>query len=63
MIEVSVVARHNQAQDICSFELTRVLAGEPEHRDLFLTEAEQAQNDQFTPCCSRAKSPLLVLDL
>jgi vanillate O-demethylase ferredoxin subunit len=50
-------------QGICGTCLTRVLAGEPEHRDLFLTEAEQALNDQFTPCCSRAKSPLLVLDL
>ena len=50
-------------QGICGTCLTRVLAGKPEHRDLFLTEAEQAQNDQFTPCCSRAKSPLLVLDL
>ena len=50
-------------QGICGTCLTRVLAGEPEHRDLFLTETEQAQNDQFTPCCSRAKSPLLVLDL
>lgn len=50
-------------QGICGTCLTGVLAGEPEHRDLFLTEAEQAQNDQFTPCCSRAKSALLVLDL
>jgi vanillate O-demethylase ferredoxin subunit len=50
-------------QGICGTCLTRVLAGKPEHRDLFLTEAEQALNDQFTPCCSRAKSPLLVLDL
>ncbi len=50
-------------QGICGTCLTGVLAGEPEHRDLFLTEAEQALNDQFTPCCSRAKSPLLVLDL
>ena len=50
-------------QGICGTCLTRVLAGEPEHRDMFLTEAEQARNDQFTPCCSRAKSPLLVLDL
>ncbi|MEK1907584.1 MAG: oxidoreductase, partial [Pseudomonas sp.] len=37
--------------------------GEPEHRDLFLSPAEQARNDQFTPCCSRAKSNCLVLDL
>ena len=50
-------------QGICGTCLTGVLAGEPEHRDLYLNEEEQARNDQFTPCCSRAKSPLLVLDL
>jgi vanillate monooxygenase ferredoxin subunit len=50
-------------QGVCGTCLTRVLAGEPEHRDSFLTDEERARNDQFTPCCSRAKSPLLVLDL
>jgi vanillate O-demethylase ferredoxin subunit len=40
-----------------------VLEGEPDHRDMYLTPAEQAANDQFTPCCSRAKSARLVLDL
>ncbi|MEY4711532.1 MAG: hypothetical protein RIS88_982, partial [Pseudomonadota bacterium] len=28
-----------------------------------LTDDEKARNDQFLPCCSRATSPLLVLDL
>ncbi|MBB2493545.1 PDR/VanB family oxidoreductase [Aquipseudomonas ullengensis] len=50
-------------QGICGTCLTGVLEGEPEHRDLFLSPAEQARNDQFTPCCSRAKSNCLVLDL
>ncbi len=50
-------------QGICGTCLTRVLEGEPDHRDLFMTEAEQAANDQFTPCCSRSKSTRLVLDL
>lgn len=50
-------------QGICGTCLTRVLEGVPEHRDLFMTEQEQALNDQFTPCCSRSKTPLLVLDL
>jgi vanillate O-demethylase ferredoxin subunit len=50
-------------QGICGTCLTRVLEGVPEHRDLFLTEEEQALNDQFTPCCSRSKTPLLVLDI
>lgn len=48
---------------ICGTCLTRVLEGEPDHRDMFMTPAEQALNDQFTPCCSRSKSPRLVLDL
>lgn len=50
-------------QGICGTCLTRVLDGEPDHRDLFMTEQEQAANDQFTPCCSRSKSARLVLDL
>jgi vanillate O-demethylase ferredoxin subunit len=50
-------------QGICGTCLTRVLDGIPDHRDLFLTEEEQALNDQFTPCCSRSKTPLLVLDI
>jgi vanillate O-demethylase ferredoxin subunit len=48
---------------VCGTCLTRVLDGAPDHRDTFLTDAERAANDQFTPCCSRALSPLLVLDL
>lgn len=50
-------------QGVCGTCLTRVLEGVPEHRDLFLTDEEQAANDQFTPCCSRSRSVLLVLDL
>lgn len=50
-------------QGVCGTCLTRVIAGVPEHRDSFLTDQERAQNDQMTPCCSRAKSARLVLDL
>ena len=50
-------------QGVCGTCLTRVLAGEPDHRDVYLTDEERAANDQFLPCCSRSKSPLLVLDL
>ncbi|RTR53435.1 oxidoreductase [Pseudomonas aeruginosa] len=50
-------------QGICGTCVTRVLSGEPDHRDMFMTDAEHARNDQFTPCCSRSKSPRLVLDL
>jgi len=50
-------------QGVCGTCLTRVIDGIPDHRDLFLTREEQALNDQFTPCCSRAKSHVLVLDI
>ncbi len=50
-------------QGVCGTCLTRVLEGKPEHRDLYLTPEEQQAGDQFLPCCSRARSPLLVLDL
>lgn len=50
-------------QGVCGTCLTRVLEGIPDHRDMYFTEAERAANDQFLPCCSRARSPRLVLDL
>ncbi|KVK89342.1 Vanillate O-demethylase oxidoreductase [Burkholderia cepacia] len=50
-------------QGVCGTCATRVLEGEPDHRDSYLTEAEQAAGDQFMPCCSRSRSDLLVLDL
>jgi len=50
-------------QGVCGTCVTGVLNGVPDHRDVFMTDEEHARNDQFTPCCSRAKSDLLVLDL
>lgn len=50
-------------QGVCGTCLTRILEGIPDHKDSYLLPEELAANDQFTPCCSRAKSALLVLDL
>ncbi|QRX83041.1 PDR/VanB family oxidoreductase [Glaciimonas sp. PAMC28666] len=50
-------------QGVCGTCITRVLQGTPDHRDLYFTDEEHGRNDQFTPCCSRSKSPLLVLDI
>ncbi len=50
-------------EGICGTCLTGVREGVPDHRDSYLTDAEHAANDQFTPCCSRARTPMLVLDL
>jgi vanillate O-demethylase ferredoxin subunit len=50
-------------QGVCGTCITRVLEGTPDHRDQYFTDEERERNDQFTPCCSRAKSGVLVLDL
>jgi len=46
---------------VCGTCQTRVLEGEPDHRDLYLTDDEK--REYFMPCCSRACTPCLVLDL
>jgi vanillate O-demethylase ferredoxin subunit len=50
-------------QGICGTCLVKLVAGTPDHRDSYLTDEEHEANDQFTPCCSRAMSPRLVLAL
>lgn len=50
-------------EGVCGTCITKVLKGVPEHRDYCLSPEEQAANDRFTPCCSRSRTPLLVLDL
>ena len=42
---------------------TKVLAGEPDHRDHVLTDEERAAGESMMICVSRAKTPRLVLDL
>ncbi|GLU30437.1 PDR/VanB family oxidoreductase [Trinickia caryophylli] len=48
-------------QGVCGTCLTRVLAGEPDHRDQYLTDEERTSGC-FLPCVSRGKGTL-VLDL
>jgi vanillate O-demethylase ferredoxin subunit len=50
-------------QGVCGTCTTRVIAGEVEHLDSVLTDAQREQHGHFTPCCSRAKGELLVLDI
>lgn len=63
LAEQGVDIPYSCEEGVCGTCLTRVLAGVPDHRDMYLTEEEQAANDQFTPCCSRSRTPVLVLDL
>lgn len=50
-------------EGICGSCETRVLEGEPDHRDSVLTPAEQATNRSMMVCVSGCKSARLVLDL
>ena len=63
LADAGVAVQTSCEQGVCGTCLTRVLEGEPDHRDMYLGTDEQEANDQFLPCCSRSKSPLLVLDL
>lgn len=50
-------------QGLCGACLTPVLEGIPEHRDEYQTAAEKAENAKITICCSRARTPVLRLDI
>ncbi|MFG1210980.1 PDR/VanB family oxidoreductase [Xanthobacter flavus] len=50
-------------QGICGTCAMEVLSGIPDHRDMYLSDEERAANDCFTPCCSRAHTPRLVVRL
>lgn len=63
LAEQGIDVPYSCEEGVCGTCLTRVLEGVPDHRDLYLTDEEHAANDQFTPCCSRAKTKLLVLDI
>jgi len=50
-------------EGVCGTCVTRVIAGEVEHLDCVLTDEQRQRSGHFTPCCSRAKGDLLVLDI
>lgn len=60
---IGVCVQMSCEQGVCGTCLTGVLSGQPDHRDMYLTEEEQEAHNQFLPCCSRSKSARLVLDL
>ena len=50
-------------QGVCGTCLVGVIDGEPDHRDVFLSEKAKKRCNKLTPCVSRSKTPLLVIDL
>ena len=63
LAEKGIVVDTSCEQGVCGTCITGVLEGEPDHRDVFLTDAEKRAGDRMTVCVSRAKTPRLVLDL
>ena len=51
------------AEGICGTCLTRVIAGKPDHWDMYLTPEEQEKGDCIMVCCSRSQTARLVLDM
>lgn len=50
-------------EGICGTCETKVLGGEPDHRDLLLTDEEKRAGQTMLPCVSRCRSGELLLDL
>ena len=63
LLELGIEAPYSCLEGVCSSCETRVLSGIPDHRDLILTSEEHAANDRMMICCSRSKTPTLVLEL
>jgi ferredoxin-NADP reductase len=63
LLDAGVAASYACTEGVCGTCETRVIEGMPDHRDLFLSNDEQAANKTMMICCSGSKSPTLVLDL
>ncbi|WP_165855656.1 PDR/VanB family oxidoreductase [Marinobacter sp. JSM 1782161] len=63
LARAGVVIPTSCGSGVCGSCCTRIKEGTPDHRDLYFSPEEQARGDQFTPCCSRAVTAVLVLDL
>lgn len=63
LIAVGIEPMYSCREGVCGTCEVGVIAGQPDHRDLVLTEAERATGQRIMVCCSGSKSDTLVLDL
>lgn len=63
VLEAGVEVPYSCMSGICGACATNVLGGEPDHRDLVLSDAEKEAGGKMIICCSRAKSAELILEL
>ncbi|MGH6626529.1 MAG: flavin reductase family protein, partial [Burkholderiaceae bacterium] len=63
LLAAGVEVDHSCCEGVCGSCETRVLAGEPDHRDSILSAKERAANKVMMVCVSGCKSDSLTLDL
>jgi len=61
--EAGMTTTSSCEQGVCGACETRVIEGEPDHRDMLLTAEERAANETMMICCSGSRTARLVLDL
>jgi tetrachlorobenzoquinone reductase len=63
LLDHAVPVQYSCCSGVCGTCMTRVLDGEPDHRDDYLTADEKRANESVMICCSGSRSATLVLDL
>lgn len=63
VLEAGINAQYGCMQGSCGLCETAVIKGVPEHRDHLLADSVKAGNQSMLICCSRSRTPELVLDL
>jgi ferredoxin-NADP reductase len=63
LLDAGIEVEHSCCEGVCGSCETRVLAGEPDHRDSILSVKERAANKSMMICVGGCKSASLVLDL
>ena len=63
LVGAGIRVKKSCEKGVCGTCLCDVIEGTPDHRDKFLNDDEKDDNDQIVLCCSRSKTPRLVLDI
>jgi vanillate O-demethylase ferredoxin subunit len=63
LLDAGVDVPFSCMEGICGSCEVAVIDGEPDHRDMVLSQADQTAGKTIMVCCSRAKSQRLVLDV
>ena len=63
LLDAGLDVAYSCREGVCGTCETKVLEGTPDHRDLILTEEEQASGGTMMICCSGSRTARLILDL